>query len=274
MQITQEERAAGALTPEHRETALMQLRLSGYIVLEDMMAPEKVEVLRTRFLELLEDFSSKNAPNRGPNRYGFLLPFEEPFNDPEILANPIVASLLHPVIGEDYVCSFYSSDNAMPGSEYQHAHSDCDPLFPERNVATPAYAVMVNFHVVDSTEENGPAEIWPYGTHLVGDTDLIPVHNRFQDIEKRRASPLGRFSETLQAVPLLAPAGAISIRDLRMWHRGTPNRSTEPRPMLSMICNRPWYLHDFDSRNHISRAAFDAAPPEVQRIFRPAIIDA
>jgi hypothetical protein len=57
-----------------------------------------------------------------------------------------------------------------------------------------------------------------------------------------------------------------------MWHRGTPNRSDQPRPMLSMICNRPWYLHDLENRNHITREAYEAAPPEVQRIFRPAII--
>jgi hypothetical protein len=58
--------------------------------------------------------------------------------------------------------------------------------------------------------------------------------------ETRRNSPLGKFSEGLPPVPLLAKAGSISIRDLRMWHRGTPNRSTEPRPMLSMICNLMW----------------------------------
>jgi hypothetical protein len=274
MKVTADEVSAGELSQEHFDNALMQLKVSGYVVLEDMVDPAKIDVLRTRFLELLEDFSSKNPPNRGPNRYGFLLPFEDPFSDPELVANPIVASLLRPVIGEEFVCSFYSSDNALPGSEYQHPHSDVDPLFPERDLPTPPYAVMVNIHIVDSTEENGPAEMWPYGTHLIGDTDLIPVHNKFQDIDARRSTPLGRFSESLPPVPLLAKAGSISIRDLRMWHRGTPNRSEKPRPMLSMICNRPWYLHDLENRNHITRDAYESAPPEVQRIFRPAIVGA
>jgi ectoine hydroxylase-related dioxygenase (phytanoyl-CoA dioxygenase family) len=272
MQVTATEVAERSLTPHNYETALMQLKVSGYTVLENMIEPAKIEVLRSRFLELLDEYSSRHAPNRGPNRYGILLPFEAPFNDPELVANPIVSSLLAPIIGEDFVCSFYSSDNALPGSEYQQAHSDVDPLFPERDLATPPYAVMVNIHIVDSTEENGPAEMWPYGTHLIGDTDLIPRHNKFQDIEERRNSPLGKFSESLQPVPLIAPAGSISIRDLRMWHRGTPNRTTEPRPMLSMICNRPWYLHDLENRNQISRDVYEAAPSEVQRIFRPAVL--
>ena len=29
--------------------------------------------------------------------------------------------------------------------------------------------------------------------------------------------------------------GAVLIRDMRLWHRGTPNRSAEPRFMVAMI---------------------------------------
>jgi hypothetical protein len=42
-------------------------------------------------------------------------------------------------------------------------------------------------------------------------------------------------SETVQM-----PAGSLLLRDMRMWHRGTPNRSDAARPNLALIYSRPW----------------------------------
>ena len=36
------------------------------------------------------------------------------------------------------------------------------------------------------------------------------------------------------------PAGSVLVRDIRTWHRGTPNRSETARPNLAMIYSRPW----------------------------------
>jgi hypothetical protein len=35
--------------------------------------------------------------------------------------------------------------------------------------------------------------------------------------------------------------GAVLIRDMRLWHRGTPNRSATPRFMIAMIHTVSWY---------------------------------
>jgi hypothetical protein len=37
------------------------------------------------------------------------------------------------------------------------------------------------------------------------------------------------------------PAGSMLLRDLRVWHRGTPNRSVRSRPNLALVYTRPWY---------------------------------
>ncbi len=38
------------------------------------------------------------------------------------------------------------------------------------------------------------------------------------------------------------PAGSILIRDGRMWHRGTLNRSDAARPNIALVYSRPWML--------------------------------
>ena len=56
-------------------------------------------------------------------------------------------------------------------------------------------------------------EIWPGGTHLM--PSGIDVEN---------------ISKVMHSEQVLMPAGSLLIRDARMWHRGTPNVSDEPRP--------------------------------------------
>ncbi len=38
--------------------------------------------------------------------------------------------------------------------------------------------------------------------------------------------------------------GAVLIRDMRVWHRGTPNTSAETRFMIGMIHSVPWSLRN------------------------------
>ena len=35
--------------------------------------------------------------------------------------------------------------------------------------------------------------------------------------------------------------GSVVIRDIRMWHRGMPNHTPNPRPMIAMIHWVSWY---------------------------------
>jgi ectoine hydroxylase-related dioxygenase (phytanoyl-CoA dioxygenase family) len=273
MRLTEEEIENGELTEEHFTEAVMELKVRGFCAFENLMPETWVQQLRDAFLPMLSDFAAENPPNRGPNRYGVLLPFQKPFAEPWVVANPIVMKILRQLLGEQVICTFFTSDNAMPGSYLQHPHSDADPLYHGQDVAVPPFAYMVNVYIVDSTEQNGPVEIWPYGTHLISDPQVYAEHNRFVDIDARRASALGRFSESIPGQRVVLPAGAVTIRDTRMWHRGTVNETDQPRPMLGFICNRPWYTHAADAHVHIPRADYESLAPEVQELFKNAVID-
>jgi hypothetical protein len=39
---------------------------------------------------------------------------------------------------------------------------------------------------------------------------------------------------------LLMPTGSVLLRESRMWHRGTPNRSNAARPNCTAISSRFW----------------------------------
>jgi hypothetical protein len=90
--------------------------------------------------------------------------------------------------------------------------------------------------VVTMDEENGSTEVWP-GSHL--DTTMSI------QLETIKV-PEGIAARRREIAPPLQPrveAGSILIRDMRLWHRGMPNRTEEPRPMIAMIHTCRWW-HD------------------------------
>ena len=169
------------------ELAIQKLRVDGFVILPDLLDMAKVAAWRDRFLELLAEKVRAADPNRGPSRYQMYLPFEYPFADPDLYQNPTVMPILEGLMGKDLACSYLASDTPLPGSEHQRVHSDTRLLFPETSLSLPAYGVVMNVPLVDFTEENGPLEIWPGGTHLAsGQTDIASLA---PEINGRRCIP-------------------------------------------------------------------------------------
>jgi ectoine hydroxylase-related dioxygenase (phytanoyl-CoA dioxygenase family) len=109
-------------------------------------------------------------------------------------------------------------------------HRDSRPLFgTEFESPPPAHMLVANILLCDFTVENGSTEVWP-GSHLLCDTYQGRAHPL--DLEER--------ARYLPSRRLNAPAGSIVLRDLRLWHRGTPNRSGANRSMLSPVYRRSW----------------------------------
>jgi hypothetical protein len=62
------------------------------------------------------------------------------------------------------------------------------------------------------------------------------------------------------------------VRDGRMWHRGTPNRSNAPRPNLALVYNRPWL--NVSGRIGIPQDIYDSLSERSKTIFRDERIGA
>jgi hypothetical protein len=95
----------------------------------------------------------------------------------------------------------------LPGSVAQHYHAD-------RNFLD--HFMIANVAVVDTTIENGAIDMLP-GTH-----------NKFYKFWRFALERVARKSTRLEM-----KQGDVLIRTSNVWHRGMPNFTSAPRPMLA-----------------------------------------
>jgi hypothetical protein len=202
-----------------------RVREDGFCVMPDQFPADVLDRWRASFEPLLEEHIEREGfrRNRGRGRYYVTLPFAAPFADPCIFEDDDVLAVVERVVGRKPVMCQLATDTPLLGSEYQEVHRDTPPLFPETGAETPAYQLAVNFPLVDVTLENGPVEI-ARGTHLL---------SKFEAMRRLEAGEVALEPVTMRL-------GDVMIRDVRGLHRGTPNRSRTPRPMVVIGYSRSW----------------------------------
>ncbi|MDP7235785.1 MAG: phytanoyl-CoA dioxygenase family protein, partial [Candidatus Latescibacteria bacterium] len=258
MKITRRERKKGRLTRSNLAEAIRQVRESGFVVLERVMPDEWVSMMRTAFDEETELFKPhKDGDNK---RGGCQAPQRMPFLDPLAVENPWGLQIIEPMMGEDiWTIMPYHTNTSWPGADTQHIHRDTQHLFPGYPVALPPTLMVIHIPLIDFTEENGSTEVWP-GTHLI--TDMAPEDTRPEQLAERAA--------LMPSVCTHMPAGSVLVRDMRVWHRGMPNRTNDIRTMLSIVYFRQ--LHRLPNHlNHLSpitQAAKDMLSERAQRLYR------
>ena len=239
-------------SPEEIQALADEIRMNGYVLLDNMIPPEKVDAMLEAFDPLLQAKRDADPPNRGANRFQMHLPFEMPFADPLLYANPTIMAIVENLFGKDQILTYFASDTPFPGSDYQKIHLDCRLPFPEGPFGMPVYSVVLNTPLVDFTEENGPLEIWPNGTHMIAQP---------RDIEQMAAK--------MQSVRLLPKTGSLLLRDARMWHRCTPSNGTRSRPNIALVYSRGWFrFESHPVRIKIPRATYDSFPESLRPMFR------
>ncbi|MEJ7618054.1 MAG: phytanoyl-CoA dioxygenase family protein [Pyrinomonadaceae bacterium] len=229
-----------------------QVLTDGFCVVPHHFSREKLLAWRAALLPLLSAHVEREGrlQNRGTARYYVTLPFAAPFADPELFEDDDLLAIVERLVGEDCVMCQLASDTPLLGSEYQDVHRDTPPLFPEWGRETPPYQLAVNFPLVDVTEENGPFEV-ARGTHLMSKTEGL------QQIENGQVS----------LEPVLLQLGDVMVRDVRGLHRGTPNRTDTPRPMVVIGYSRRWLLRP-EVSIRIPRATLSTLSPRAQRMLR------
>ncbi len=250
VKLTDGELVTGSLDAANAVLARQHVEMDGYVLFERVLQPALVSALLQEFTALFEAHVARTDPNRGANRYQMHLPFHAPFAVPEIVENPLILPIVDAILGADCVCHYFASDTPMPGSDFQAVHSDLPQLFPGTALSLPACSLVLNIPLVDFPLENGPLEIWPGGTHLMpGGVDM-------------KALAPGMHSDLV-----LMPAGSLLLRDIRMWHRGTPNRSSAIRPNMARIYSRPWLKTSYPPID-IPRSTSRALSERAQKLFR------
>jgi len=239
-------------SPEEVQALADEIRMNGYVLLDNMLPDVFVQSMLQAFDPLLQAKRDADPPNRGVNRFQMHLPFVPPFADPILYANPLVLAIVENLFGKDSILTYFASDTPFPGSDYQKVHLDCRLPFPEGPFGMPPYSVVLNTPLVDFTEENGPLEIWPGGTHMIAEP---------RDLE--------RMAAKMKSVRLLPKTGSILLRDARMWHRGTPSNGARSRPNIALVYSRGWFR--FESHSHrikIPRKTYESFPESLRPMFR------
>lgn len=239
------------LNREALELAVQLVQMNGFVLFENVIPRERVDAIREAFFRTLDAHRVGAPSNRGNNRYQMHLPFTQPFIDPLLIEHPLALAVIDAILGETCHCHYFASDTALPGSDYQAVHSDIHQLFPETVLSLPAYNIVVNVPLIDVTLDRGPVEIWPGGTHL------MPGHLNMKEL-----------APTMHSQLVTMPAGSLLIRDMRMWHRGTPNRSNEARPHLALVYSRFWFQDTGYRPIEIPRATYDQLSKRGQQLFR------
>jgi hypothetical protein len=224
----------------------------GFCVLPGQFAREKMEAWREAFAPLLERHVEREGHrlNRGPGRYYVTLPFREPFADASVFEDEDVLAVVYGLLGRDAQFHQLATDTPLLGSEYQDVHRDTPPLFPETGRETPPFQLAVNFPLVDVTVENGPFEV-ARATHMISKEDGL-----------RRIE-----SGEVKLEPLTMQAGDVLIRDVRGLHRGTPNRTREPRTMVVLGYSRRWLLRP-EVSIRVPRAALESLSERARFLLR------
>ncbi|MFE7064306.1 phytanoyl-CoA dioxygenase family protein [Sutcliffiella sp. NPDC057660] len=262
IQLTEQEKANRKLDPETLAIAVEQVKANGYIVFDSVIPEEKITNIRNHFDPLFDEFIERKGYNTGTNRAQMFLPFMEPFIDEDVICHPIATAVIDELLGKWNHCNYFASDTPMPGSDYQNAHCDIMPLFPELAIPLPVFSLVLNIPLVDVTEENGPLEVWPGGTHQNPDR----ANHDTLDNSVNPHMHIVRAAEHMYSEKVYMKAGSIVIRDIRMWHRGTPNRSDYRRTNLAMIFNRSWY--GAGSSIDIPQETYDKLSEKAKELYR------
>jgi ectoine hydroxylase-related dioxygenase (phytanoyl-CoA dioxygenase family) len=134
-----------------------------------------------------------------------------------------------PYFGHTIGC--FTSAMSLPGSTDQRLHKDHKHLFHDdpEEPTLPSFAVTMMVPLIDLDEHVGTTRL-KKGTH-------------------------GLSSQQSSALPYQTPLvkrGDCYLMDYRASHHGQVNRSNTPRPIVSLVYQRPWFRDFMNFKNQPS----------------------
>jgi Phytanoyl-CoA dioxygenase (PhyH) len=199
------------LSRDEIETHRRTFAENGYLVFKDVVPKDRLTHLRSRVLEEFE-VSKKSGSlfDGGGTISGHLncFPGEESRFAFEALRERGLIELLRELSPKSMIGPHTVGLNLnLPGSVEQHYH--IDGMFKND-------FLIANVAVVDTDLVNGAI-------------DLLPGTN--QRYYKYWQFALGRLERRTTRLPM--SQGDVLLRTSTLWHRGMPNRSQTPRPMVA-----------------------------------------
>lgn len=214
----------------------------GIVAIKGALSEDILGPLRSKSAAVIQDIIRHDPElkgSRGPKRYSFggSSSSGSQLHHPEwaaLVDVPAVTAVLDKIWGStDYACHTAGGDFCLAGAPgHQNLHADS--WFPGCNEFDLAPRIAVNFLIEDQTPFNGPLRLIPGTQHQ--------PHQLAPKVDEESA-------ESLLSTMCPLPAGTALVRDLRIWHGGTPNLSTMHRSMPNVEFTSPQILERIPSKD-------------------------
>ena len=245
------------------DNLLQHFRISGYAVIEGLVPAEKIDAILAAYRPLLEREIARDAPESKERidrigRYGVQFPWRPPFDDPAIVEHPTLVAFLEKLWGrDDFLFTWERCDTPILGSGYQRWHRDIglaiEAPYPDRYIPPPV--IGAKLALVDVVEENGSPEVVPCTQFMPHPETSTPYFGA--EMLEDAGVPSRRLNFN---------KGSLWILDPRAIHRGTPNRTTIPRPLATLVYHVPGFTHSHNVE--MKQSVFDRLSHRGKRLLR------
>lgn len=236
----------------------------GIIALPGAFDPGLADRLHAEIMAIFAEV--KDVPGgalpRGPERWYVEIQPERISDFVAIATHPWFVAVCEAVLGRDYRIIEVGFDIPFPGAADQPWHRDF--AVPEATTkGRRLNSLAFNLTTVDTRPEHGPFEIAP-GTQwddFAGcPKGMFPA-----------AELWPRYAE--RAVRKLPKRGDISARSALTVHRGTANRSNEPRPVLVIGVDAPDATNGAHHDVQATAAYLAGLPPQLRDHLPARVVD-
>ncbi len=199
---------------------------------------------------------------RGPARFYVEVHPERIGGFPDIAVHTWFVAVCEAVLGPDYRIVEVGFDIPFPGAADQPWHRDF--AVPEATTkGRRLNSLAFNLTTVDTRDEHGPFEVAP-GTQW----------DRFEGCDKGMFPPRELWPRyAARAERKLPQMGDISARSALTIHRGTANRSTEPRPVLVVGVDAPDATNAHHHDLQVTPGYLAGLPPRVRDHLTCRVVD-
>lgn len=156
--------------------------------------------------------------------------------------------------------------DSLPGAPTQHWHQDAGALFPRTGLHLPAHGVVAFLAVDNVTRDMGPTE-FVAGTHVGCAPGEDPQPAAIGDGTSIDVCSAAKVDKLLYGE---GAQGSVILFDFRIMHRGGPNSSKTPRPLLYSTYLREWYYDKVNFMQSYTRK-FDALTPQQKKLFNRCV---
>lgn len=231
------------------------LETDGIIACKGAFSREWVQQLREDIDAAFQAARSRpgGAVGRGPNRWYVEIHPEDLRGFVDLVQHPWVRTVCETMLGLDYQFVEVGFDTPFPGAKVQPWHRDF-PSPPETKNDHRLTSLAFNMTTVDTTDEMGPFEIAPGTQWEPGD-----------DFDHEQFPPESQYSRYEALAQRKYPQmGDISARSALTIHRGTPNQSKVPRPVLVLGVDAPGAGNDAHHDLAVTRGFWEQLPESVR----------